>query len=249
MKDNRVVYYVHQDGCIKINTTSHLPNRLKLIEEETGKPVALLGCQAGGEGQLAAVRNMFKHLLIRDDWYRNNTELTEFIEQNAILERDKPLNWQELREKLGVNTLSDRGKECLKLLEMSENLPPSLEEGDKLLTIDEAAAMLGISQQTLRKWEEKGKIEPQRTPKGHRRYTKSQIMEIRKSQIKDQEFLLPGITPNDVIDMVHKLLAGFDPLERINVTIRQDSFLGKVRLTIDSADGLTSITKSFEMKE
>src|ERR1700677_2155502 len=101
MSDNRVVFYVHQDGCIKINSTSHLPNRLKLIQEETGKPVTLLGCEGGGDSRVAAVREMFKHLHIRDDWYRNNTELIEYIEANATLDRNKPLNWQELREKFG----------------------------------------------------------------------------------------------------------------------------------------------------
>src|SRR5579859_7807102 len=119
MADNRVVMYAHQDGCIKIISSSHVPNRLKLLEEETGKPLTLLGVQAGGDNQCVAVRNMFKHLHIRDDWYRSNAELVEYIEQNANIDRNKPLNWQELREKLGVSSLSDRGRECLKLLEAS----------------------------------------------------------------------------------------------------------------------------------
>ena len=248
MSDNRVVLYAHQDGCIKIISSSHVPNRLKLLEEETGKPLTLLGVQKGGDEQCVAVRSMFKHLHIENDWYRNNSELLEYIEQNATIDKTKPLNWQEIREKFGMTSLSDRGKECLKLLEQTETLP-TRDETEKLLSIEEAASMLGISQQTLRKWEEKGKIEPQRTEKGHRRYTKSQIMEVKRQQMKDQEFLLPNVTPNDVYDIVHKLLGPFDPMERINVTIKQDSLLGKVRLIIDTADGLNSVTKSFDIKE
>ena len=134
------------------------------------------------------------------------------------------------------------------MLNQSVSLPPD-EEGEKLISIDEAASMLGISHQSLRNWEEKGKIVPQRTEKGHRRYTKAQIMEVRRQQMKDPEFLLPNVSPNDIIDMVQKLLVNFDPLEKVNVTVKQDSFLGNVKLTIDSTDGLNTITKSFNIKE
>lgn len=248
MKDNRVVMYAFQDGLIKIIPSSHVPNRLKLLEEETGKPLTLLGVQAGGDDQCAYVRGLFKQLHKGNDWYRNNTELIEYIEQNAQIDKNKPLNWQELKEKLGCSSLSDRGKECLKLLEAAENLPPR-DETEKLLSIEEAASMLGISQQTLRKWEEKGKIEPQRTEKGHRRYTKSQIMEVKKQQMKDLEFLLPNVTPNDLIDMMQKLMGPFDPMEKINVTISRDTLLGKVKLIVDTVNGLNSVTKSFDIKE
>jgi len=42
-------------------------------------------------------------------------------------------------------------------------------EGNRV-SIREAAKILGVSQETLRRWEDAGKISVTRTPKGHRRY-------------------------------------------------------------------------------
>jgi excisionase family DNA binding protein len=38
------------------------------------------------------------------------------------------------------------------------------------ISIGKAAEELGVSRETLRRWEESGKITPERTQKGHRRY-------------------------------------------------------------------------------
>ena len=38
------------------------------------------------------------------------------------------------------------------------------------ISIGQAAKELGVSQETLRRWEAAGKIEVERTPNGHRRY-------------------------------------------------------------------------------
>ena len=38
------------------------------------------------------------------------------------------------------------------------------------VSIGEAARELGVTPETLRRWEAQGKIEVERTPKGHRRY-------------------------------------------------------------------------------
>ena len=38
------------------------------------------------------------------------------------------------------------------------------------VSIGQAAKELGVSQETLRRWEAVGKIEVERTPNGHRRY-------------------------------------------------------------------------------
>ena len=200
--------------------------------------------------RITEIRQTFKHLLVKDDWYKAEADLVEWIEKNEDPVGDVPMDWEKIKEKYGGTPLTQTGKQCLAYLEMAEALDRlDFKETGKLLTIEEAASALGISPSTLRNWEEQGKIAPSRTEKGHRRYTRAQIQEIRKQQMKDQEFLLPNVTPNDVLDMVQKLLSTFDPMERINVTIRQDCMLKKVRLTVDSADGLCTVTKSFDMKE
>ena len=55
----------------------------------------------------------------------------------------------------------------------------SLPDND-YLKIQEAAKLLRVSTKTLRRWESAGKLVPTRTSGGHRRYTISQIDEIRK---------------------------------------------------------------------
>jgi excisionase family DNA binding protein len=46
---------------------------------------------------------------------------------------------------------------------------------DKLITIGEAAKLLGVSNTTLRRWEDSGKLVPERTAGNQRRYRLSQI--------------------------------------------------------------------------
>jgi len=42
---------------------------------------------------------------------------------------------------------------------------------DRLMSIEEAAKVAGVSPGTLRRWEREGKVQPERTAGGHRRYT------------------------------------------------------------------------------
>ena len=46
---------------------------------------------------------------------------------------------------------------------------------DRLVTIGQAAKILGVSEMTLRRWDEAGKLTPIRTEGGHRRYDMSKI--------------------------------------------------------------------------
>lgn len=46
------------------------------------------------------------------------------------------------------------------------------------LSISEAAKLKGVSPSTLRRWEAEGKITPERTPSGHRRYDLAQLLGI-----------------------------------------------------------------------
>jgi len=48
----------------------------------------------------------------------------------------------------------------------------------KKVSIGEAARILGVHPTTLRRWENEGKLIPDRTPSGHRRYVLAEIMGI-----------------------------------------------------------------------
>ena len=46
------------------------------------------------------------------------------------------------------------------------------------VSIGEAARELGVTPETLRRWEAQGKIEVERTPKGHRRYDLARLHRV-----------------------------------------------------------------------
>ncbi|WP_139294320.1 IS607 family transposase, partial [Microcystis aeruginosa] len=49
------------------------------------------------------------------------------------------------------------------------------------MTISEAAKLKGVSVSTLRRWESEGKLIPERTVNGHRRYTISQLLGLKEN--------------------------------------------------------------------
>ena len=51
------------------------------------------------------------------------------------------------------------------------------------ISIGKAAQELGVSKETLRRWEQSGKITSERTPKGHRRYDSSKLRSIDPKKI------------------------------------------------------------------
>ena len=51
-------------------------------------------------------------------------------------------------------------------------------ETTKLLTISEAARVLGVHQQTLRRWSDAGFVRHQRTPSGQRRYDVADLEDV-----------------------------------------------------------------------
>ena len=105
------------------------------------------------------------------------------------------------------------------------------------LSIEQAAEMLGVSTQTLRNWEAIGKLVPQRTTGGHRRYLESQIVSLRKKQLSIPEIILPDITVKKLRDLGETLLSNFREDEKVNLIISQGAVDGKVRISVDSEDG------------
>jgi excisionase family DNA binding protein len=60
-------------------------------------------------------------------------------------------------------------------------------ENDKrrLLTISQAAALLGINQKTLRSWADRGLVAHERTPTGYRRFDRAIIEEFIEEMTHD----------------------------------------------------------------
>lgn len=50
--------------------------------------------------------------------------------------------------------------------------------GNAPLSIGEAASLIGISADTLRRWEKSGRITSYRTPTGHRRFLRDEILAL-----------------------------------------------------------------------
>ena len=49
---------------------------------------------------------------------------------------------------------------------------------DMLLSLEEAAKVLGVSKSTMRRWEAEGRLHPERTPGGHRRYRSEELTQM-----------------------------------------------------------------------
>jgi len=68
-------------------------------------------------------------------------------------------------------------------------------ETSSWMTIGEAAKYLGVSRDTLRRWEKAGKISAVRSPTNRRFYTKKQLEEVLSKKQAKQE-LSTQITPH-----------------------------------------------------
>lgn len=160
-----------------------------------------------------------------------------------------PKNLNDMREKISANmrgNITDEAKACRDLIARCENIEI---QDDSMLTIKQASVLLGVSEQTLRNWEKSGKLIPQRTEGGHRRYSEQQINPLRKKQLSLPEILLPCVTPAKLRELGEALLSNFAPNENVTLIISQGAVDGKVRITLDSEDGLTTVCKTFNMEE
>src|SRR3989344_6326767 len=59
-------------------------------------------------------------------------------------------------------------------MDNSQNVP-TLSDKKDILSIGQASEYLGVSIDTLRRWEKKGKVESLRSPGGHRYYERKQL--------------------------------------------------------------------------
>lgn len=75
--------------------------------------------------------------------------------------------------------------------------------GDKLVSIGQAARMLGVHSDTLRRWESEGKIQALRTRGGHRRYRVSDIQAILDRQGGERVLTVP--VDADLLALTHEV--------------------------------------------
>jgi len=246
------VYFVQEveSGAIKIGWSSNLRKRVLALQAYSPNKLKLLAAFEGTLDTEKKVHESFKEYRIRGEWFRPEKELLDLIEKNKL--QEVPLNLEKAVQQYNGQPSSEEGKECRKWLELAEyhieDTVPEPESED-MLSVEEAASALGISSQTLRNWEKKGIFVPTRSAGGHRRYKRADVLALRKQQMTGFEFVLPCITVNDLWESVRNLLAPFDPMEKINVSIRQDSVLNKVQIIVDSEDGLITINKNFTIKD
>lgn len=149
--------------------------------------------------------------------------------------------------------ISEDAVQVRDLIGKSEDAVSSVVE-DSYLSIGQAAEKLGVSVQTLRNWETEGKLLPDRTAggvkgEGHRRYSEAAINKLLKKQMAGTEIMLPEVTPGKLRALGEMLLSSFRPDEKLNITLSLGVVDGKVRITVDSEDGLTTVVKTFNIKE
>lgn len=76
-----------------------------------------------------------------------------------------------------------------------DTLNQMLPKTDQLITIQEAASVFGVSTKTLRRWEAAGKLVPQRTSGGHRRYFLSEVKKLKRAGKKNRFKTIPATSP------------------------------------------------------
>jgi DNA-binding transcriptional regulator YiaG len=139
-------------------------------------------------------------------------------------------------------------QEKAQLKELLEMVDEVDEIEEAFLTAEQAAVQLGVSAQTIRNWEKQEKLIPlQRTEGGHRRYSQSQITELKKNHNDFEIFM--RIKPNDLLLSIQQILSSFNPEENISVSIKNDELNRRVYFTLDSEDGLCTFTKTLKMEE
>lgn len=240
------IYFVRENstGSIKISWSSNIHKRASMMDSR----LALLGAYVAAKGDEDKVKEKFKEHCIHADWFRPGKELLAFIDKCKMVQ--VPLNLSEAAKEYENKPSTDAGKECRKLLELSEyhmeNAPVKAE--GRLVTVEEAAGLLGISSQTLRNWEKKGTLVPERTEGGHRRYKESEVLSIKKKKMSGFEFIV-SLPAGELWEKIHNMLSPFDPLGMVHVSMRHDQVDNVVRVTVDSEDMLTTVTKTFNIKD
>jgi excisionase family DNA binding protein len=68
---------------------------------------------------------------------------------------------------------------------------------DRLITAREAATLLRVGMESLRRWDKTGKLRAARTPGGYRRYRLSEIRRIQQGGLPEFNHCLAGLGSAD----------------------------------------------------
>lgn len=97
---------------------------------------------------------------------------------------------------------------------------------EKLLSISEAAKLLGVCENTLRDWDIEGKFKAVRTSGGHRRYSIDQIREYLEKNPPEEEkrkYIFSNPTIEKMMDKWSSHLSGVNPDEMRTLSILLDN--------------------------
>lgn len=231
---SKKIYFIQESGsgAIKIGWSNSTEARKNALQIGTPHSLTILGEVPGEHSVESKIHKKFDHLRISGEWFKPEKELLDFIDESVkaggfSIDNQTIVQWDG---------------------EWSGECPGDLSD-DEYFGISKTSSMLGVSEQTLRNWDNQGLFIPKHTPSGHRRYSAKQIAEFRKKQIQQKDFILHNVSVPYLKKFFDDLLKPFKPDEVVYTTISHDIALSKIRVIVESKDGLTTICKTFNTLE
>jgi excisionase family DNA binding protein len=111
---------------------------------------------------------------------------------------------------------------------------------DHYLSIGQAARLLGVSVDTLRRMEDRNELVPERSDGGHRRYKLSQVEGLRKKTNGELNTIFSHCTKvADFKKVIEELCSEFDPNEVVTLAFNQHSGFPGVSVFIEGKTRFT----------
>jgi excisionase family DNA binding protein len=104
--------------------------------------------------------------------------------------------------------------------------------GQKRYSIKEAANLLDVSSQTIRRWEKQGKIKPKRTPGGHRYFTYKEIRAIKDNGFRSVVKPEIKIPPQEPVRIIQPLPLGDKSVLFFNLKLMSFVMLSSLLIVI-----------------
>ena len=89
-----MVYFVQDEtGPVKIGWTRNLIRRLSQLNTSNPRRLRILGVTGGQEREERRIHSRFRHLRIKNEWFRNDKELLDFIESLVDEPKNRSICW------------------------------------------------------------------------------------------------------------------------------------------------------------